>query len=70
MNYDDIMSSIHIQESREESKKIIRGMRETGLTLEENKALYLGFVSTNQKYVSMLPLMLLWIDEVYEEEKE
>lgn len=70
MTFDDIMNGIHIQESREETKKIIRGMKETGITIEENKALYMGFVSTNQKHLNILPLLLLWIDEVYKENEE
>jgi len=70
MTFDEIMAGIKIQESRKETKEIIHIMKRDGITLEEGKALYMGFIATNPKYMNILPLILLWIDEVYKEKDE
>lgn len=64
---ENILNNIKIKQSREESKKVIREMKNDGITKEEIKALYVGFISEHQKYIVVLPLLILWIEEVWDE---
>jgi len=70
MNLDEILNGIQLKQSREETKEVIRKMKADGITKEETKVLYVGFISMNQKHIMLLPLLLLWVDEVYKENKE
>lgn len=70
MTFDEIMSNIETNKSREESKEVIRKMKSDGITKGEIEALYLGIGMSNEKFKTLIPLMYLWIEEVYEEQKD
>ena len=70
MTFDEIMSNIETQQSRKESKEVIRIMKNKGMTKEEVEALYLGIGMSKKAFESLIPLMYLWIEEVWNEEKK
>ena len=67
MTLDEILNGIEVKESREEIKQNIRSIKMQGMTKKETQALYTGAALTNPKYVPMLPLMFLWIEQVWSE---
>lgn len=70
MTLDEILKSIGVKESREEIKQNMRSVKMQGMTKKETQALYTGAALTNTDYVPMLPLMFLWIEEVWNEESK
>ena len=67
MTLDEILKGIEVKETRKEIKQNIRDMKIQGMTKKEIQALYTGAALTNPNYVPMLPLMFLWIEEVWSE---
>ncbi len=67
---DKILKSIEVKEFRESTKDLMRGFRRDGLTKNEVEALYIGVSMIDEKLKPLLPLMLLWIGEVWDEEEK
>ena len=67
MTFDEIMSNIETQQSRKESKEVIRNMKNNGMTKAEVEALYLGIGTSKEEFKLLIPLMYLWIEEVWSE---
>lgn len=67
---DDILRGIGIKVTREEIKEVLRQYKHDGRTKNEVESLYAAVVMTNQTCKGLLPVMLLWIEEVYGEEEK
>jgi len=67
MTLDEILKGIEVKETRKEIKQNMRDMKMQGMTKKEVQALYTGASLTNPNYVLILPLMLVWIEEVWSE---
>lgn len=67
---ENFIQSVEIRQTREESKKLMRQMKINGMTKNEIEAVYAGAICKDESYRTLLPLMFLWIDEVYKEENE
>ena len=70
MTLEDILKSIEIKQTREEAKGMMRQMKNNGMTQNEIKALYRGISMQQEEYIILLPMMTLWINEVWNEEKK
>ena len=70
MTLEEILSSIQIKEVRETVKQNIRDMKIQGMTKNEIEATYAGAALDQKDYVLLMPLMFLWIEEVWSEEEE
>ena len=67
---DEILNRIGVKESRESTKDLIRGFKHDGMTRHEVEALYMGISMTDETYRPLLPLVFLWIGEVWDEEEK
>ncbi len=64
---ESILKNIEIKELRKENKNAILQMKNNGMTKEEIKALYTGISIDKTQCIVMLPIMFLWIEEVWNE---